>query len=95
MSTGTFKLSDIILHTFILIYALILTSTVVFLKYSLVFIFTAVLYNNGSLTVGFLSRECGSYFNDSQVEANCEATLSSLWQLFPIYVNLEIMQHGD
>lgn len=42
MSTGTFKLLDIILHTFILIYALISTSTVVFLKYSLVFIFTAV-----------------------------------------------------
>lgn len=48
------------------------------MEYYLVVIFAVVLKSNGSLTVGFLSVESGSYFNDSQVEANCKAALSSL-----------------
>ncbi len=65
----------------------------------LVFIFTTGLQiynlNNDRLTVGFLSRKCGSYFNESQVHGICKAVVSLLGKLFFIDVNLEMMQCRD
>ncbi len=51
--------------------------------------------NNDRLTVGFLSRKCGSYFNESQVDGICKAVVSLLGKLFFIDVNLEMMQCRD